>query len=201
MANGMRYVQYQFIVEIKGTSVTMAEDPKVAEEADVSAAFLDGPGAQWPSVGSGSMMLFLEMVLALAPNPRKQLIPISVSMSPVKKDHHYKADSTPTSGCWLFSKHSVLTMQATVYFRFYSRHVATQLEPSICLQKSLLLLHSRTSPTGPDPWFSKGPVAGQLASNNVSMLDSTRRSVKSIKIFQTYVMTQCLEFTNQMSFP
>lgn len=171
MANGMRYVQYQFIAEIKGTSVTMAEDPKVAEEADVSAAFLDGPGAQWPSFGSGiigklgieSMMLFLEMVLALAPNPRKQVISISVSMSPVKKDHHHQADSTPTSGCWLFSKHSVLTMQATVYFRFYSRHVATQLEPSICLQKSLLLLHSRTSPTGPDPWVSKGPVAGQLA--------------------------------------
>lgn len=35
-------------------------------------------------------------------------------------------------------------------------------------------------PTGPDPWFSKGPVAGQLASNNVSMLDSARQSVKSI---------------------
>lgn len=50
MGAGMRYVQYQFIAEIKGTSVTMAEDPKVAEEADVSAAFLDGPGAQWPSV-------------------------------------------------------------------------------------------------------------------------------------------------------
>lgn len=73
MGAGMRYVQYQFIAEIKGTSVTMAEDPKVAEEADVSAAFLDGPGAQWPSFGSGrigklgieSMMLFLEMVLAL----------------------------------------------------------------------------------------------------------------------------------------
>ena len=109
------YVQYQFIVEIKGTSVTMAEDPKVAEEADVSAAFLDGPGAQWPSFGSGiigklgieSMMLFLEMVLPLALNPRKQVISISVSMSPAKKDHHYKADSTSTSGCWLFSKHSV----------------------------------------------------------------------------------------------
>ena len=180
VANGMRYVQYQFIAEIKGTSVTMAEDPKVAEEADVSAAFLDGPGAQWPSFGSGSMMLFLEMVLALAPNPRKQVISISVSMSPVKKDHQY---STPTSGCWLFSKHLVLAMQATVYFRFYSRHVATQLETSICLQKSLLLLHSRTSLTGPDPWFSKGPVAGKLASNNVSMLDSARRSVKSIKTF------------------
>ena len=107
MRAGMRYVQYQFIAEIMGTSVTMAEDPKVAEEADVSAAFLDGPGAQWPSFGSGiigklgieSMMLFLEMVLALALTPRKQVISISVSMSPVKKDHQYKAHPLQDVGC------------------------------------------------------------------------------------------------------